>query len=304
MGVKSLKADILIVGGGPAGLSAGIYASRAGVDTLILEGRGGSRLAIPYTIENYPGFPSIQSTELLARIRAHALGLGARFAGQEASAFGFELDPKFVTTKDTMIEAGAVILATGKPVPREKLTPGEERLLGQGVSYCAVCDGPLFRGRTVVAAGDGEEGAEDIRILKQMGCRVIWIPGKTAEIGERILADMKALDVEVMLQARLKEISGMDRVEKVTVETGSGVSEIPASAVFIFRRLVSGLIFSRAGLELDHKQCVKVDRFQRTNLPGVFAAGDITCGGMQVVSAAGEGCVAALQALAYLRAGK
>lgn len=300
-GIKNIKTGILIIGAGPAGLTAGIYCARAGVDALILEGRGLSRLAIPYTIENYPGFPNIQSTELLGRFREHAVGFGARLVAQEAIAFGFDMEPKFVTTRDTLIEAGAVILATGKPVPRERLIPGEEMFLGQGVSYCATCDGPLFRGRTVVAAGSSEEAVEDISSLQQMGCRVVWVPGKSAKIEEDVLTGLRAKGVEIILQSRIKEISGGTAVENVAVESESGRTDIGASAVFIFREIATGLLYSRAGIDLDHKQCVSVDRSQKTNIPGVFAAGDVTCGGMQVVAAAGEGCVAAIQALAFIR---
>ena len=302
MTIKSLKTDVLIVGAGPAGLTAGLYVARAGKKALILEGRGPSRLAIPYTIENYPGFPSIASQELLAIFRGQALSFGAEIVAGDAVAFMLDSDPKYATTKDATIEAGAVILATGKPVPKERMIPGEDRLVGQGVSYCATCDGPLFRGATVAAAGHGEEAVEDVRALLEMGCKVVWVPGKSG--GPADGPEARALEEQgavIRREARIKEIRGQERVESVVVEAPSGVEVVPVPAVFIFREIPAGPLFERAGLALDHKQCVAVDRFQRTNVPGVFAAGDITCGGLQVVAAAGEGCVAALQALVYLR---
>jgi thioredoxin reductase (NADPH) len=149
MSIKSLKTDILIIGAGPAGLTAGIYAARAGKHVLILEGSGPSRLGINYKLENYPGFPSIDSRELLDIIRRQALSFGA-----EVIAFALDGDRKYVTTKDAVIESGAVILAAGKPMPKERLIGGEDRLIGQGVSYCATCDGPLFRGARVAAVGN------------------------------------------------------------------------------------------------------------------------------------------------------
>ncbi len=301
-GVTPVKADVLIVGGGPAGLTAAIYVARAGKKALVLEGKSSSRLAINYEIENYPGFRSIDSRELLGIFREQAESFGAEFLAGDAIAFALDSEPKFVTTKDHLVEARAVVIATGKPVPKERLIPGEDRLLGQGVSYCATCDGPLFRGAPVAAFGHSEEALEDVTALHEMGCRVLWIPGK-ASPEERAKIDEAAggKGISVRWNTRIRDIAGDLRVEKVVLDSDGAPEEVPVSAVFIFREIPSGPLFSRAGLSLDHKQCVAVDRFQRTNIPGVFAAGDVTCGGLQVVAAAGEGCVAALQALVHLR---
>jgi thioredoxin reductase (NADPH) len=302
MSIKSLKADVLIVGAGPAGLTAGIYVSRAGKKALILEGRAASRLALATTIENYPGFPSIESRELLGLFRRQAIAFGAEVVAGDAIAFALEGDPKYVTTKEAVIEGGAVILATGKPVPRERLIPGEDRLIGQGVSYCATCDGPLFRGATVAAVGHAEEALEDVRALQAMGCKVLWVPGRSG--GAADSEDARTLEgrgVTIRREAKVQEIRGDSRVESIVVGSAAGAEILEVAAVFIFHEIPAGSLFERAGIALDHKQCVAVDRFQRTNIPGVFAAGDITCGGLQVVSAAGEGCVAGMQALVYLR---
>jgi thioredoxin reductase (NADPH) len=300
--VTPVKTDVLIIGAGPAGLTAALYVARAGKKALVLEGRSSSRLTISYEIENYPGFRSIDSQELLGKFREQASSFGAEFLTGDAIAFGLDADPKYVTTKDFLIEARAVIIATGKPVPKERLIPGEDRLLGQGVSYCATCDGPLFRGATVAAFGHSDEALEDVTALREMGCEVIWIPGEAgpeaaAKVGR--LAGEKGIPLR--MNTRIREIAGDPRVEKIVLETEGGIEETPVSAVFVFREIPSGPLFSKAGLDLDHRQCVAVDRFQRTNIAGVFAAGDVTCGGLQVVAAAGEGCVAALQALMHLR---
>ena len=302
MAVRSLKTDILIIGAGPAGLTAALYAARAGQKTLVLEGRTPSRLAINYKIENYPGFPSIDSLELLEIFRKQAQSFGAEIMTGEPMAFSLEADPKYVTTKDALIEARAVILATGKPMPKERLIPGEERLVGHGVSYCATCDGPLFRGAPVAAFGHSEEALDDLRTLVQMGCRVLWVPGRAGgKPDETVVGKIEAEGVDVRRDARIKEIAGGQKVEKILLESGDVTEEVPVAAVFVFREIPTGPLFGRAGIALDHRQCVAVDRFQRTNFSGVFAAGDITCGGLQVVAAAGEGCVAAMQALLYLR---
>jgi thioredoxin reductase (NADPH) len=302
MSIKSLKTDVLIVGAGPAGLTAGLYVARAGRKALVLEGRAASRLAIPYTLENYPGFPSIGSVELLGIIRRQAVSFGAEVVAGDAIAYLLEGSPKYVTTKEAVVEAGAVILATGRPVPKERMIPGEEKLVGRGVSYCATCDGPLFRGATVAAVGHGEEALEDVYALQAMGCQVAWVPGRSGGAADTPKARaLEGKGVRIRRDGRIKEIRGEERVESVLIETSTGEEAVPVSAVFIFREIPAGPLFAKAGIALDHKQCVAVDRSQRTNIPGVFAAGDVTCGGLQVVAAAGEGCVAAMQALIYLR---
>jgi thioredoxin reductase (NADPH) len=302
MAVRSLKTDILVIGAGPAGLTAALYAARAGHKTLVLEGRSASRLSINYKLENYPGFPSIDSGELLGIFRRQAESFGAEIVGGDAIALGLDGDPKYVTTKDAMIEARAVILATGKPVPKERLIPGEERLIGRGVSYCATCDGPLFRGARVAAFGHSEEALNDLRALLQLGCRILWVPGKAGGGPDTAaIQEFETKGVDIRRDARIAGIEGESRVEKIALVSGEATEEVPVSAVFIFREIPAGSLFGRAGVALDHKQCVAVDRFQRTNLAGVFAAGDITCGGLQVAAAVGEGCVAAMQALQYLR---
>jgi thioredoxin reductase (NADPH) len=300
---KNLRAEILIVGGGPAGYSAGIYSSRAGIKTIILEGRGSSRLSIGYDIENYPGFPSINSRELLQKFKDQARGFGAEIVSEDAIDFNFSSETKYVVTRESLLEAKAVILAAGKPVVKEKMIPGEERLLGMGVSYCATCDGPLYRGQPVAVVGHTAEAAEDVLALHQIGCRVHWIPG--GELGADVPAELsgkaRAKEINVYLKAEPKEIAGDKGVEKVRISSEGREEDIPVAGCFIFRESLTLPLFAKAGLKLDHGQCLAVDRFQRTNIEGVFAAGDISCGGMQVVTAAGEGAMAAMQAIVYLR---
>jgi thioredoxin reductase (NADPH) len=301
--IQTKQTDILIIGGGAAGLSAALYAARAGRHTIVLEGRKSSRLNIGYMVENYPGFISIESTELLGKFREHAEHVGAEIVDAEATVFSFASDPKFVTTRDALFEAKAVIIASGKPIATGRLIPGEETKIGIGVSYCSTCDGPLFRGREVAAIGNSDEAAEDVLALKQMGCQVHWIlgDGKEAMVAPGLLEDVVKRDIPLYDKSRVKEIKGEGRVESLVFEREGVQRDLDVMGVFIFRESPSAVQFNKAGVELDHKQCVNVDRLQRTNLEGVFAAGDVTCGGMQVVSAAGEGCVAAMQAIKYLR---
>jgi len=300
--ITNSTTEIVVIGSGPAGLTAGLYTSRAGKKTLILEGRTASRLSVGYELENYPGFISIDSLELLDRMRKHAQRFGAEIMKGDAINLSLATDPKYVTTRDTLIEAKAVIIATGRGIPRGRMIQGEERFLGMGVSYCATCDGPLFRGQPVVALGNTDEAAEDILALRGMGCDVRWIPGEDEiKVSEDYMKEINEKGVSILQKTKIKNIDGDHRVKKVVIEREQTEEGLDVAAIFIFRDIPSTSLFGKAGVELDHKQCIKVDRFQRTNLGGVFAAGDVTCGGLQIVSAAGEGCVAALQAIGYVR---
>jgi thioredoxin reductase (NADPH) len=301
--IKTRSAEMLIIGGGAAGLSAAIYAARAGRKTVVLEGRASSRLKLDYSVENYPGFISIDSAELLQKFRDHAQHFGAEIIGGEAIAFSLASDPKYVTTRDALYEGQAVIVASGKPIPTGRMIPGEAKMLGMGVSYCSTCDGPLYRGRRVAAIGNSDEAAEDILALEQMGCEVHWFleDQKGQRVSEALLSEVKKKGIAVYESFKVKKIKGEGRVEAVVFEKDMVIEELGVYGVFIFREEFSASLLSNAGLELDHRQCISVDRFQQTSLEGVFAAGDITCGGMQIVSAAGEGCVAAMQAIKYLR---
>ncbi len=301
--VKSRQTEILIVGGGPAGYAAGIYASRAGRKTIILEGRGASRLSIGYEIENYPGFRSINSRELLEKFRNQAADFGVEIISEDAIDFNFSSEVRYVVTRESLIEAKAVILATGKPVRKEKMIPGEERLLGMGVSYCATCDGPLYRGQEVAVVGRSEEALEDVLALHQIGCRVHWVPGGAKEsVGSpELVEEITRKDIAIHWEAAVKEISGDKGVEKIRIAVEGREDDLPVSGCFIFRESLTSPLFLKAGLNMQHGQCLAVDRSQKTNIEGVFAAGDIACGGMQVVTAAGEGATAAMQAIVYLR---
>jgi len=303
MSSSTRTTEILIVGGGPAGYTAGIYAARAGRKTLILEGRGRSRLAIGYALENYPGFISIESAELLRIFRSQAEHFGAELVPDEAIDFNLSGPTKYAVSREHLYEALALVLATGKPVPRERLIQGEERFVGQGVSYCATCDGPLYKGLTVAALGSSDEAAEEVLALSGMGCQVHWIPGgsRDKQAAPEMLREVEAKGILVHPTARVVEVRGTRGVENLALEKDGREEELPVSAVFIFRESLTSPLFQKAGLTLDHRQCLAVDRLQRTNIEGVFAAGDITCGGMQVVSAAGEGAVAAMQAVIHVR---
>ncbi len=301
--IKNRETEVLIVGAGPAGLTAGLYSARSGEKTIVLEGRAASRLDLGYDIENYPGFISINSRELRDKFKKHAEHFGAEIISGDVIDFNLAYDPKMITTRDLFIQAKAVILATGKPMSKGKMISGEENLIGLGVSYCSTCDGPLYRGRQVLALGNSEEAVEDVLALSQMGCQIVWISGDKKEfvISEENQQELRDKNIELRPKTVLKRISGEQKVEKAVLLFDNIEEELFVEGIFIFRDIPTAPLFTKAGITLDHRQCVKTDFSQNTNINGVFAAGDLTCGGMQVVSAAGEGCLAALQAIKYIR---
>jgi thioredoxin reductase (NADPH) len=196
-----------------------------------------------------------------------------------------------------------VIIATGKGTVRKKLIPGEASLLGMGVGYCATCDGPLYRGREVVAIGNSNEAAEDVLMLHQMGCKVIWIldDPDDLKVSPELVKEIKELNIPINETAIVKEIKGQDKVESIVIENDEGEKQLKVDAVFIFKAIPMTPLFQKAGLKIEGRNCIQVDRMQQTNIPGVFAAGDITCGGMQIVTAVGEGALAGMQAIKYVR---
>ncbi len=235
-------------------------------------------------------------------MREHAEHFGGEIMAGDAINFSLSTDPKYVTTKDAFIEAKAVIIATGRGLSKAKMIPGEEKFLGTGVSYCATCDGPLFRGQTVVALGNTDEAAEDVLALKGTDSDVRWVPGEDEiKVSDHLMKEINASGIPILAKAKIKAIEGDTRVRKVILATEGKEEALDVPAVFIFRDIPSTSLFAKAGVTLDHRQCIKVDRQQKTNLEGVFAAGDVTCGGLQIASAVGEGCVAAIQAIAYVR---
>jgi thioredoxin reductase (NADPH) len=300
--LESITTDVLIIGTGPAGLAAAIYTARAGLDTVVVGKQTESYLSKGYLIENYPGIPSIKGADLLKKFIEHAQIFGAKIIETEVTDFVLG-DSKLITTKKNAISAVTVIIATGKGTARKKLIPGEASLLGMGVGYCATCDGPLYRGREVVAIGNSNEAAEDVLMLHQMGCKVIWIldDPDDLKVSPELVKEIKELNIPINETAIVKEIMGQDKVESIVIENDKGEMQLNVDAVFIFKAIPMTPLFQKAGLKIEGRNCIEVDRMQQTNISGVFAAGDITCGGMQIITAAGEGAVAGMQAIKYVR---
>lgn len=300
--------DVVIVGGGPAGLTAAIYASRMGIKTLVLESNApGGRAAEAPLIENFPGFPEgISGIELIERMikQAESFGAEVKFP-EEVLDMNLSGVIKSLITRRGEYHGFSVIIATG--TQRKKLTvPGEVEFLGRGVSYCAICDAPFFKDKKVAVVGFNNEALEDSLYISNFAEKVIVVTqsesGK-ADVEENLLKNCLGKGNIKFKESKIKSINGDLYVKSVTLINPDGMEEtVSVDGVFIVLGSVpvTGIV-KKAGVTVDERNCIKVDRSQSTNIDGVFAAGDCTCGGMQVATAVGEGAMAALQAYRYVR---
>jgi thioredoxin reductase (NADPH) len=295
--------DIIIIGAGPAGLTAGLYASRHNNKTLILEGKkvGGKALEAHW-IENYPGFPNgISGSDLMQLMHEHATRFGAEIRQETVIGISDLGDLKMLSTRSGgFYQAKSLIIATG--VSRKSLSvKGEGEFKGRGVSYCGVCDGPFFREKTVAIVGSGQEAVHDIEILGETSAKVYAISGKKGYSDDypelRYLRDDPK--IEFIEGANITEIGGKDFVEYVKLDNGE---EIKLDGVFVILEHVSTSgVLADAGVITDAGGCILADKDQKTSIPGIFAAGDCSCKGLQIVTATGMGATAALNAMKYVK---
>lgn len=293
--------DILILGGGPAGLTAALYAKRAGVSVLVLEKTiyGGQVINTP-TVENYPGIPTITGVDLAMALHDQVTGLGVEVRLEEPVSYRLDTDPKVVTTARGSYEAKTVILANG--VKRRRLgCPGEERLAGRGVSYCATCDGAFFAGKVTAIVGGGNTALEDALFLSNHCSAVHLIHRRDSFRGSAILAQavQKRENIVLHYDTVVEEIRGEDKVSGLAlknVKTGEETS-LPVDGVFVAVGLMPDNGPFAGQVELDEAGYIKAGEDCRTSQPGVYAAGDTrTKAVRQIVTAAADGAVAALGA--------
>ena len=309
MSEKIQKCDTLIIGAGPAGLTAAIYSAWLGLKTVVLEtGIAGGRAWLAPNIENFPGFPDgVKGSELSDKMTQQATRFHAEFKiDEEVVGLDLKSEMKRVISRKQTYEAPTVIIATG--TQRRKLrVPGETDFLGRGVSYCAVCDGPFFRNKVVVIVGNSEEAAIDALSLADIASKITLVTHeREIDIEGTLLSRIQNKPNIEIVKGQVTEIIGEQVVKAVKIlEYDSKQStEKAVNGVFVsLGGVPMTSIVKNAGITTDRTGCLTVDRQQRTNVEGVFAAGDCTCGGMQVVTAAGEGAMAAMRASAFVRKG-
>lgn len=297
--------DVLIVGGGPAGVTAAVYAARAGLSTTILERMGvGGQAATTYEIENWPGNTLISGFDFSTNLEKHAKSVGAQLVYGDVTAFSLEGDVKKVTTSQETYEAKAVILATG--AERRLLgVPGEKELTGKGVSYCATCDGNFFRKKTVAVIGGGNSALEDAIYLANICEKVYIIHRRDQFRAEGYL--QKKLDtlpnVEKILNTGVERIEGENAVTGLLLKEKTDGAErtLPVAGVFIAVGTKPRTELLKDSLPMDKGGYIDVDETCATPIAGVYVAGDIRKKALrQLVTAASDGANAANAAIHYL----
>lgn len=303
---EASKFDVIVVGGGVAGLTAGLFSARLGHSTLIIVPLMiGGQLATIGAIEDFPGFPEgVAGYDLGPIIQEQAVAAGAQFRMVDATGLASNGAGWRVNTTEGAIDANAAILATGSS-PRMLNVPGEERFTGQGISHCASCDGPLLKGKRIVIVGAGDSGlqealtlttwAQSIAILEQAPC-----PSAQASYLKRANENAK---IKIHCDYVVDAILGSDAIEGVQARhrlTGE-LTRVDADAVFVYAGLAPNTQWLSGAVELDPRGYILTDLQMRTQRPGLFAAGDVRAdSASQAITSAGDGATAAIAAHRYL----
>ena len=298
--------DVIIIGSGPAGMAAAIYAKRAGLSTIILEKTGisGGQVLSTYEVDNYPGLPMKSGFELSEEFRNHADRLGVEVKAAAVDKIVDQGALKLVVTDEGDFMAKTVIVATG--ADHAKLgVPGEEELTGMGVSYCATCDGAFFRGRTVAVVGGGDVAVEDAIFLAR-GCEKVYLIHRRDELrAAKILQEAlkKLPNVEILWDTELKEIHGEDQVEELLIYNKKTQQSdvLPVSGVFIAVGTIPNTGFVKGLVAMDEKGYIAADETCATSVCGVYAAGDVRTKQLrQIITAAADGANAVTSIEQYL----
>ncbi len=295
--------DVLIIGGGPAGLSAAQYASRSKLTTLVID-KSPTAGALAYTghIENYPGVPGpVSGKELLDIFRQQAVKFGAGYVEGQVVGVNLLGEIKEVFTMEGGYKGKSVIIATGS-MGRKASIRGEAEFLGKGVSYCAVCDAAFFKGRSVCVIGNSEEAIKEAGYLSRFA-ETVYLISPTPQLKVDDHPALQAPNLKVLLGHTVTAIEGGDTVEKIRLlDTQKKALEMPMDGVFVYIHGSKPIVdFLYGSVPLTESECIETNGLMETSLPGVFAAGDVTCTEVrQVVIAAAGGAKAALAVEKFL----
>lgn len=291
--------ELAIIGAGPAGFTAAIYAVRAGIKPLILDkGLGGGLAAVSPNIENYPGFESIQGMDLVEKMKSHALKYTEINFSEEVTNIKKTKDTFEIETNKQKYNVKAILLCMGTEY-RKLGAPGEKELHGKGVSYCATCDGFFFKNKTVAVVGGGNTALVEAIYLKQIGCKEVYLIHRRDQLRAEKSYHEEAVEkgVKIIFNTHVESINGTDKVEFLEIHdvNTNKKSKLPVDGIFVsIGEAPQNALAKKLEVKLDEKGFIIVDKQGRTNIKGVYAAGDITGGLRQVVTAAAEGAIAAL----------
>ncbi|MCD6358366.1 MAG: thioredoxin-disulfide reductase [Dehalococcoidia bacterium] len=304
-----MERELIIIGGGPAGLTSAVYACRGGLNAVLIEKSSVGGLIIKTDlVENYPGFPEgISGFDLAQLMEKQAARYGLEIVQGEVFEFKIDGQYKIVTTPQGEYRAKAVIIASGSELMRLNV-PGEKEFMGRGVSYCATCDGPFFRGSKLVVVGGGDVAITEAIFLTQFADKVSIIHRRDQLRAGKLLQDRAMANdkIDFVWDSVVVAVEGKERVESVrlrNVKTGSE-ADLDASGVFVAIGFKPNTSYLQGILDLDGKGSVIVDAggMMKTSLPGVFAAGDVRHNSVrQVAAAVGDGTVAALSVERFIR---
>lgn len=298
--------DMIVLGGGPAGYTAALYAARSGLDTLILEKLSvGGQMTLTSQIDNYPGFPDgIDGFALGDKMRAGAQRFGAKTKLTEVMSADLSGKIKTVETPDGLFHAKTVVIATGAS-PRELGVSDEQALIGRGINYCAHCDGMLYRGKTVVVVGGGNSAVADALLLSRIAKKVILVHRRDTLRATRVYHKQleNAENVEIVWNSTVSVLHHDGRIKAISVRNvlDGAESVIACDGVFVSVGRKPATELFQGQLELDNAGYIVADETTQTSLCGVFAAGDVRTKALrQIVTAAADGAVAAHYAEQYL----
>lgn len=300
-----MQYDIIILGSGPAGLSAAIYAQRARLSTLLIEEKplSGGQILDTYEVDNYPGLPGITGFEMGQKFRAHADRLGAEVVNAQVLSVRMDGEKKIVTTQKGVYEAKTLIIATGAKHRRLGI-PGEDKLVGMGVSYCATCDGAFFKGKTVAVVGGGDVALEDALFLARGSEKVYLVHRRDQFRGAKILQEKvkEASNIEPVLDSVVTEIKGEGQVSSILLNSKNGESrELEVQGVFIAVGIEPNSSAVKDLVAQDAGGYIVAGEDTKTSVEGVFAAGDVRTKQLrQVLTAAADGANAVTSAEKYI----
>ncbi|MGD2149006.1 MAG: thioredoxin-disulfide reductase [Desulfobacterales bacterium] len=304
--MKSVDYELVIIGGGPAGLTAGLYAARGGLDVILIEKIvPGGQVIITDWIENYPGFPEgISGPDLVQKMTEQVKRFDLNIENNEVVSVDFSEPVKKITLNDKTITSHTIIIATGAS-PKKLGVPGEDIFYGKGISSCATCDGPFFKDRVVAAVGGGDTAVQESLFLTKFAKKVYLIHRRdklraAAILQKRAFANEK---IEIIWDSVLTDISGLTNVENITVQNvkTADKTKLFVDGCFIWVGTIPNTQFLADSVKLDEYGFIIADLNMETSVPGVFAAGDVRNTPLrQVVTAVGDSAIAAISAENYV----